>query len=98
MNTKVLVYCLLIIFSLSILSISINTVVQAQELTQDGDSCISYSIDSDRNTISISCTQPTTLTDIDNAIQNPDLLKKEANNTWILDSRIVGRERRDFGN
>lgn len=72
------------------LSISISVGAQAQESIQEGNSCISYSIESDRNTISISCTQqPTTLTDIDDAIQNPDLLKKEDNNTWILDSRVV---------
>ncbi|MGD9673715.1 MAG: nitrous oxide reductase family maturation protein NosD [Candidatus Nitrosocosmicus sp.] len=69
------------------LSISINGAF-AQETNQQDD-CISYSIESERNQISISCPQSVTLSDINNAIQNPDLLKKEDNNTWLLDSRIV---------
>jgi parallel beta-helix repeat protein len=89
LNAKALLHYFLIVFSLSVLSISINEVAQAQESTQDGESCINYSVDDERNTISISCIHPIALTDIDKAIQNPDLLKKENNNTWILDSRIV---------
>lgn len=80
---------MLIVFSLTVLSISIYTVVQAQESTPNSNDCINYRIDSDRNTIFVSCSQPTTLTDINNAIQNPDLLKKESNGTWTLNSRIV---------
>lgn len=69
------------------LSISINGAF-AQE-TNRQDDCISYSVESERNQISISCPQNVTLSDINNAIQNPDLLKKEDNSTWVLDSRIV---------
>jgi len=69
------------------LSISINGAF-AQETNQQND-CISYSIESERNQISITCPKDVTLSDINNAIQNPDLLKKEDNNTWVLDSRIV---------
>lgn len=64
-----------------------NNWTHAQEDNEQ--SCISYSIDSERNTISISCAQDVTLSEVNNAIQNPDLLKKEDNNTWVLDSRIV---------
>jgi len=69
------------------LGISINGAF-AQETNQQDD-CINYSIESERNQISITCPQSVTLSDINNAIQNPDLLKKEDNNTWVLDSRIV---------
>lgn len=74
----------LLIFTLGI---SINGAF-AQETNQQDD-CISYSIESERNQISISCTKGVTLSDINNAIQNPDLLKKEDNSTWLLDSRII---------
>ena len=58
------------------------------------DSCISYESDevSGKNVITISCLQPTNLTDVYNSIQNQDILKREGNsnnNTWILDSTIV---------
>ncbi|MGE0390724.1 MAG: nitrous oxide reductase family maturation protein NosD [Candidatus Nitrosocosmicus sp.] len=55
----------------------------------DENSCITFSIDSDRNTISISCIQDVNLTDIYNTLQNPEILEKEDNGTWTLDSRIV---------
>lgn len=64
-------------------------VAQAQYSTQDNDHCIDYKTDTNRNSIFISCTQPTRLTDVDNAIHNPDLLRKKSNNTWTLNSRIV---------
>ncbi len=51
--------------------------------------CITYTIDNERNEISISCVQDITLTDIYNSIQNPGLLEKEVNGTWILDSRVL---------
>lgn len=70
-----------------VLYISFNGVI-AQETNQQTD-CVSYSIDSERNQISISCSEDISLSDVDNAIQNPDLLKKEDNNTWVLDSRIL---------
>jgi mannuronan 5-epimerase len=64
-----------------------NNWIYAQESNKV--SCISHSIDSDRNTISISCTQDVNLTDIYNTLQNPEILKKEDNGTWTLNSRIV---------
>ena len=75
---------ILVIFTLGI---SIN-VAFAQETNQQND-CISYSVESERNQISISCPKGVTLSDISSAIQNPDLLKKEDDSTWLLDSRIV---------
>ncbi len=72
------------------ISFSVSTfAVFAQENNGSEKNCISYDVDSERNTITISCVHPTTLTDISNVIQNSDLLKKEDNNTWVLDSRIV---------
>ena len=80
-------YLLTIMASVVIVLCISGNWIYAQEANEV--SCISYSIDDDRNTISISCTRDVALSDVNNAIQNPDLLKKEANNTWILDSRIV---------
>ncbi len=69
-----------------VMSISNNWIL-AQEI--DENSCISYSTDSDRNTISISCSQDVNISDIYNTLQNPEILEKEDNGIWILDSRIV---------
>jgi parallel beta-helix repeat protein len=81
-------YCILAITLVILtLGISINGAF-AQEANQQDD-CISYSIESERNQITISCPKDVTLSDINNAIQSPDLLKKDDNNTWLLDSRIV---------
>ena len=56
--------------------------------------CISYNTDeeSGKNTITISCSHPSTITDIYNSIQNENILKREGNsnnNTWVLDATIV---------
>lgn len=75
MKTRLSLFCN--VFILFGITFSVSTyVVFAQENNDSENGCISYTIDSDRNTISISCIQSTTLTDIYNAIQNPDSLKK----------------------
>ena len=67
----------------------------AQEADQASNTgCISYDSDeeSGKNTITVSCSHPSTLTDIYNSIQNQEILKREdnsTNNTWILDATIV---------
>jgi hypothetical protein len=49
--------------------------------------CISYS--SSSVTITISCTSATRLTDVNNAIHNSAILKKESNWVWTLAANIV---------
>ncbi|MDF0680251.1 MAG: right-handed parallel beta-helix repeat-containing protein [Candidatus Nitrosocosmicus sp.] len=56
--------------------------------------CISYNTDEEngKNTITISCSHSTTLTDIYNSIKNHEVLKREDGSnqsTWILDATIV---------
>ncbi len=58
------------------------------------DSCINYDSDEEngKNTITVSCSHPSTLTDIYNSVQNQEILKREdnsTNNIWILDATIV---------
>lgn len=79
-------YLLIMALAVVVMSISNNWIL-AQEI--DENSCISYSTDSDRNTISISCSQDVNISDIYNTLQNPEILEKEDNGIWILDSRIV---------
>lgn len=57
--------------------ISSTVGVYAQSSNEGNDNnCIRSSTYNDRNTITITCTKPTALTGIDNAIQNPELLEK----------------------
>lgn len=79
-------YLPIIALAVVVMSISNNWIL-AQEI--DENSCISYSTDSDRNTISISCSQDVNISDIYNILQNPEILEKEDKGIWILDSRIV---------
>jgi len=80
----------------------INIASFAQEPDQNSDSsgkssntdCIGYNTDEEngKNTITVSCSHPTTLTDIYNSIQNQEILKRENNSnqsTWILDATII---------
>ncbi|WP_458720682.1 right-handed parallel beta-helix repeat-containing protein [Candidatus Nitrosocosmicus sp. R] len=73
----------------------INNRSLAQEVDQASNTdCISYDSDeeSGKNTITVSCSHPSTLTDIYNSIQNQEILRIEdnsTNNTWILDATIV---------
>ena len=62
---------------------------QQRQLQQgtESNSCITY--DLTENAIRISC-KHTSLTNIDNQIQNPDLLHKETTNgVWLLNAGIV---------
>jgi len=73
-------------YTLVLLSFTLNGpnfATLAQNLNQTSDGCISYNSDSDRSIILITCLQPTTLSDVYNSIQNPDVLKREDNNTGI---------------
>ena len=85
---------IVIILSFSGLGL-INNRSLAQEVDQASNTgCISYDSDeeSGKNTITVSCSHPLTLTDIYNSIQNQEILGIEdnsSNNTWILDATIV---------
>ena len=85
---------IIIILSFSGLGL-INNRSLAQEVDQASNTgCISYDSDeeSGKNTITVSCSHPLTLTDIYNSIQNQEILGIEdnsSNNTWILDATIV---------
>ena len=85
---------IVIILSFSVLGL-INNRSLAQEVDQASNTgCISYDSDeeSGKNTITVSCSHPSTLTDIYNSIQNQEILRIEdnsTNNTWILDATIV---------
>jgi poly(beta-D-mannuronate) C5 epimerase len=85
---------IVIILSFSGLGLTNNRSL-AQEVDQASNTgCISYDPDeeSGKNTITVSCSHPSTLTDIYNSIQNQEILKREdnsTNNTWILDATIV---------
>ena len=62
----------------------------AQQDQDEPAACITY--DSEENTISISC-EHSSLTDIDNQLQNPDLLHKETvNGVWLLNAGIIIEE------
>jgi len=80
----------------------INIASFAQEPDQNSDisgkssntDCIGYNTDEEngKNTITVSCSHPTTLTDIYNSIQNQEILNRENNSnqsTWILDATII---------
>jgi mannuronan 5-epimerase len=49
--------------------------------------CISYN--SSTQIITISCTAGTRLTDVNNVIQNPAILKKESNGVWTLSANLL---------
>jgi hypothetical protein len=49
--------------------------------------CISYS--SSTQIITISCTAGARLTDVNNVIQNPAILKKESNGVWTLSANLL---------
>ncbi len=73
----------------------INNSLLAQEPDQSSRTgCITLDSDEEngKNTITVSCLHPSTLTDIYNSIQNQEVLKRQdnsTNNTWILDATIV---------
>ena len=85
---------IVIILSFSGLGLTNNRSL-AQEADQASNTgCISYDSDeeSGKNTITVSCSHPSTLTDIYNSIQNQEILRIEdnsTNNTWILDATII---------
>jgi poly(beta-D-mannuronate) C5 epimerase len=93
---KVLISMMIIlsqsIFLLPLLNgtpLSANAQEQQRQLLQgtESNSCITY--DSTENAIRISC-KHTSLTNIDNQLQNPDLLHKETTNgVWLLNAGIV---------
>ena len=49
--------------------------------------CVTYS--SSSKTITISCTSETHLNDVNNAINDPTILKKESNGVWLLAANLV---------
>ncbi len=82
-----------------ILSFGVFGLINNRSLGQEPDQnsrtgCITLDSDEEngKNTITISCLHPQTLTDIYNSIQNQEILKRQdnsTNNTWILDATIV---------
>ena len=91
-------FVIVIILSFSGLGL-INNRSLAQEPDQNsrtGTGCIALDTDEEngKNTIAVSCSHPSTLTDIYNSIQNQEILKREDNSTsnrstWILDATII---------
>ena len=49
--------------------------------------CISYS--SSSKTITVKCTTTTHLADVNTALNNPNILKKESNGIWLLAANLV---------
>ena len=49
--------------------------------------CVSYS--SSSKTITVSCTSVTHLNDVNNALNDPTILKKESNGVWLLAANLV---------
>ena len=88
----VLVVVIILSFSGLVL---INNRSLAPETDQNSNTgCITYDTDEEngKNTITVSCLQHKTLTDIYNSVQNQEILKREdnsTNNTWILDATIL---------
>jgi hypothetical protein len=56
--------------------------------------CISYS--STTKTITVSCTTPTRLTDVNNAVHNSNILKKESPGVWLLSVKVVVAKNGNF--
>jgi parallel beta-helix repeat protein len=52
-----------------------------------GAACITYS--SSSRTITVSCTSATRLTDVNNFLKNPSILKKESTRVWLLAANLV---------
>ena len=71
-----------------------NSSVSMSDNSSRSSDCISYTTDEEngKNTITVSCSHPSTLTDIYNSIQNQEILNRENNSnqsTWILDATII---------
>jgi mannuronan 5-epimerase len=52
-----------------------------------GAACITYN--SSSKTITVSCTTATRLTDVNNFLKNPSILKKESTGVWLLAANLV---------
>jgi mannuronan 5-epimerase len=52
-----------------------------------GAACITYN--SSSKTITVSCTTATRLTDVNNLLKNPGILKKESTGVWLLAANLV---------
>ena len=74
------------IFS-SIIGASILLVLLPITVSISTGACISYS--SSNQIITISCTAGTRLTDVNNVVNNPAVLKKESNGVWTLSANMV---------
>ena len=70
-----------------IISIGILLVLLPITVRISTGACISYN--SSTQIITISCTAGTRLTDVNNVIQNPAILKKESNGVWTLTANLL---------
>jgi parallel beta-helix repeat protein len=90
------VFGIVIILSFSGLGLMNNNLLAQEPDQNSGTGCITLDSDEEngKNTIAVSCSHPSTLTDIYNSIQNQEILKREDNSTsnrstWILDATII---------
>ena len=75
------------VFLSTIISASILLVFLPITVSISTGACISY--DSSTKVITISCTAGTRLTDVNNVVNNPAVLKKESNGVWTLSANMV---------
>ena len=75
------------VFLSTIISASILLVFLPITVSISTGACISYS--SSSQIITISCTAGTRLTDVNNVVNNPAVLKKESNGVWTLSANMV---------
>ena len=75
------------VFPSIIISASILLVLLPITASISTGACISYS--SSTQIITISCTAGTRLTDVNNVVNNPAVLKKEFNGVWTLSANLV---------
>jgi mannuronan 5-epimerase len=88
------VFGIVIILSFSGLGLIDNNLLAQEPDQNSGTGCITLDSDEEngKNTIAVSCSHPSTLTDIYNSIQNQEILKREDNSTrstWILDATLI---------
>ena len=85
-------------FKLVLLSIIISTgillVLLPITVSISTGACVSYN--SSTQIITISCTAGTRLTDVNNVMQNPAILKKESNGVWTLSANLVVAKNGNF--
>ena len=75
------------IYSLTLSAIIALILLVPVSVLNSGAACITYS--SSTKTITISCTAPTRLTDVNTELNNPAILKKASNGEWLLAANLL---------